>query len=139
MGRGDDGSDEDEEGDDNIKKQQSVNATDADNREEVTADSSLNVDVNLNAPEASWRKSDEERELMPHEAACHIKMARAQRALYRTKVAQAVQDATAKKDHSEKVYTFVVDYGQNMELFTQNDLLFWVRSVRLNFGPLLKK
>ena len=22
--------------------------------------------------------------------------------------------------------------------FTQNDLLFWVRSVRLNFGPLLK-
>jgi hypothetical protein len=31
-------------------------------------------------------------------------------------VARAVQDATAKKDHSEKVYTFVVDYGQNMEL-----------------------
>jgi len=27
-----------------------------------------------------------------------------------------VQDATEKKDHSEKVYTFVVDYGQNMEL-----------------------
>ncbi len=43
-------------------------------------------------------------------------MARAQRALYRAKVAQAVQDATAKKDHSEKVYTFIVDYGQNMEL-----------------------
>ena len=28
----------------------------------------------------------------------------------------AVQDAAANKDHSESVYTFVVDYGQNMEL-----------------------
>jgi len=63
MGRGDDGSDDDEEDDDNIEKQQSVNATNADNGEEGTADSSLGVDVNLNAPEASWRKSDEEREL----------------------------------------------------------------------------
>ncbi len=31
-----------------------------------------------------------------------------------------MQDATAKKDHSEKVYTFVVDYGQNMELPSYN-------------------
>ncbi len=44
------------------------------------------------------------------EAAVHIKMARVQRALYQAKVAQMVQDATAQKDHSEKVYTFVVDY-----------------------------
>jgi len=122
MGRGDDGSDDDEEDDDNAEKQQSVDATnDHDNGEEGTADSSLGgVDVNLNAPEASWRKSDEERELMLLEAAIHIKMARAQRALYRAKVAQAVQDATAEKDHSEKVYTFVVDYGQNMELPSYN-------------------
>jgi hypothetical protein len=78
MGRGDDGGDDDEEGDDNVKKQQSVNATDADNgKEEGTADSSLGVDVNLNAPEALWRKSDEERELMLLEAAWHIKMATA--------------------------------------------------------------
>ena len=27
-----------------------------------------------------------------------------------------MQDATAEKDHSEKVYTFVADYGQNVEL-----------------------
>jgi hypothetical protein len=47
-------------------------------------------------------------------------MARAHRALYQAKVAQAVQDATAKKYHSEKVYTFVVDYGQNMELPSYN-------------------
>jgi len=115
MGRGNDGSDDDEEDDDNGNKQQSVDATNADNGEEGTADSSLGVDVNLNAPEASWRKRDEERELMLLEAAIHIKMARAQRALYSAKVAQAVQGATAMKDHLEKVYTFVVDYGQNME------------------------
>jgi len=82
MGRGNDGSDDDEEDDDNGNKQQSVDATNADNGEEGTADSSLGVDVNLNTPEASWRKRDEERELMLLEAAIHIKMARAQRALY---------------------------------------------------------
>jgi hypothetical protein len=31
-----------------------------------------------------------------------------------------VQDATSKKDPLEKVYTFVVDYGQNMELSSYN-------------------
>jgi hypothetical protein len=93
MGRGDDydGSDDDEEDDDNVKKQQSVDATNADNGEEGTADSSLGVDVNLNTPEASWRKSDEERELMLLEAAIHIKMACflgrvVDLALYETKV-----------------------------------------------------
>ncbi len=59
---------------------------------------------------------DEERELMLLEAAAHIKMARAQRAFYQAKVALAVKDATAKKDHLRKVYAFVLDYGQNMEL-----------------------
>ncbi len=114
--RGDDGSN-DNEGNDNVKNQQSVDATaDADDSKECTADSSIDVDVDLNAPEASWRKSDEERELMLLEAAIQIKMAMAQRALYQVKVARAVQDATAKKDYLEKVYTFVVDYGQNMEL-----------------------
>jgi hypothetical protein len=83
--RGDDGSN-DNEGDDNVKNQQSVNATDADDGKESTADSSLDVDVDLYTPEASWRKSDKERELMLLEAAIHIKMARAQRALYQVKV-----------------------------------------------------
>jgi hypothetical protein len=36
------------------------------------------------------------------------------------KVALAVQDATPKKDHSRRVYTFVVDHGQNMELPVYN-------------------
>jgi hypothetical protein len=43
-------------------------------------------------------------------------MARAQRALYQAKVADAVADATARKEHLVRRYTFVVDYGQNMEL-----------------------
>jgi hypothetical protein len=43
-------------------------------------------------------------------------MARAQRALYQAKVADAIADATAKKEHLVRRYTFVVDYRQNMEL-----------------------
>jgi hypothetical protein len=46
----------------------------------------------------------------------HVKMARVQRALYQAKVDQAVRHATAGKEHSLKMYTFVVDYRQNMEL-----------------------
>jgi hypothetical protein len=102
IGRGDDGNDDDE-GDDNVENQQSVDATDADDGKEGTADSSLGVDVDLNTPEASWRKSDKERELMLLEAAWHIKMARSQRVLYRAKVAREMQDATVKKDHLEMV------------------------------------
>jgi hypothetical protein len=46
----------------------------------------------------------------------HIKLARAQRALYQAKVADAVTHATAGKEHLVRRYTFVVDYRQNMEL-----------------------
>ena len=86
IGRGDDGSNGNK-GNDNVENQQSVDATDADNGKEGTADSSLGVDADLNTPDASWRKSEEERELMLLEAAVHIKMARVQRALYQAKVA----------------------------------------------------
>jgi hypothetical protein len=50
------------------------------------------------------------------QAAAHIKMAKAQRALYQAKVVDVVADATARKEHSLRRYTFVVDYRQNMEL-----------------------
>jgi hypothetical protein len=43
----------------------------------------------------------------------HMKMARAQRALHQEKVDEAVADAKARRPHSERQYTFVVDYGQN--------------------------
>jgi hypothetical protein len=51
----------------------------------------------------------EEKEQMMLEAAEHIKMARAQRQLYQDKVEKARQ--TVGKIHSERTYTFVVDYG----------------------------
>ncbi len=76
--------------------------------------------VDINPPESVLTKEDKERELMLFETAAHIKMARAQRALYQAKVKLVVQDATAKKDHLRRVYTFIVDYGQNMELPVYN-------------------
>ena len=63
---------------------------------------------------------EEQRKLMLLQAAVHIKMARAQRALYQAKVADAIADATAEKEHLVRRYTFVVDYGQNMELSMYN-------------------
>jgi hypothetical protein len=72
--------------------------------------------VDLNHPEVASTKADKERELMLLQAAAHINIARAQRALYQAKVADAVADATARKEHSVRRYTFVVDYRQNMEL-----------------------
>ncbi len=47
-------------------------------------------------------------------------MARAQRVLYQAKVVDAVADATAGNEHLVRRYTFVVDYGQNMELPVYN-------------------
>jgi hypothetical protein len=72
--------------------------------------------IDLNCLDAGSTTADVERELMLLQAAAHIKMARAQRALYQAKVADVVADATARKEHLVRRYTFVVDYGQNMEL-----------------------
>jgi hypothetical protein len=76
--------------------------------------------VDLNHPEAASTNANEERKLMLLQAAAHIKTARAQRALYQAKVADAIADTTAGKEHSVRRYTFVVDYGQNMELPVYN-------------------
>ena len=46
----------------------------------------------------------------------HVQTARAQHALYQELVALGVVDATGHKEHSEQRFTFIVDYGQNMEL-----------------------
>ncbi len=70
--------------------------------------------ADLHCPEVVSTKADKERELMLLQAAVHIKMARAQRALYQAKVVDGVADATARKEHLVRRYTFVVDYGQNM-------------------------
>jgi hypothetical protein len=76
--------------------------------------------TDLHCLEAASTMTEEQRELMLLQAAVHIKMARAQRALYQAKVADAIADATAEKEHLVRRYTFVVDYGQNMELPVYN-------------------
>jgi hypothetical protein len=46
----------------------------------------------------------------------HVKMARAQRVLVNEKMSTAKEDAAANTIHSDRTYTFIVDYGQNMTL-----------------------
>jgi hypothetical protein len=67
-------------------------------------------------PESAASQEEDSSELMVLEAAKHVCMARAQRALYQMLVADVVSDAVEGKDPTERRYTFVVDYGQNMEL-----------------------
>ena len=74
------------------------------------------VEANLMQAEAAQNTNEEVRELMLLQAAKHVKMARIQRLLYQQKVAEAVEDAKVGRTHRERRYTFVVDYGQNMEL-----------------------
>ena len=70
--------------------------------------------LDINHPESTATLIAEEREQMMLDAADHICMARVQRTLYRDKVDAARMSVN--KPHSESTYTFVVDYGQNMEL-----------------------
>jgi hypothetical protein len=57
---------------------------------------------------------DSEAEIL--KAAEHIQMADAQRRLVNEKMKQAMNDASHGVPHSRRTYTFIVDYGQNMEL-----------------------
>ena len=69
------------------------------------------VEANIDQPDAAGNLNEEMRELMLLQAAEHVKMARIQRKLYQQKVAEAVKDAKVGRAHSERRYTFVVDYG----------------------------
>ena len=102
---GDDGSDSD-----NNTDVGDVDSNFADDDGEPT------VEANIDQPDAAGNPNEEMRELMLLQAAEHVKMARIQRKLYQQKVAEAVEDAKVGRAHSERRYTFVVDYGQNMEL-----------------------
>ena len=62
----------------------------------------------------------EAREILLLESAKHIRMARVQRALYQEKVSAAVNHANGGVDHGLRTYTFIVNYGQNMELTIYN-------------------
>jgi len=71
--------------------------------------------------ECARLSADEAREQMLIRAAVHVNAARVQRLLYRFYVNKAIKDATANIPHSDHTYTFVVDYGQNMELPVYHD------------------
>jgi hypothetical protein len=98
--RGNDGgndgyNNEGEQGNGNSKQEQddlNTDDKDCDNGNKATNLSShgMTVSVDLNPPEMASTEEDKEREPMILEAAEHIKMARAQRALYQAKVDLAV-------------------------------------------------
>ena len=116
IGRGDDGSN-DNEGNDNIGNKQSVNATNADNDEEGTADSSLSAD--LNTPEALWRKNDKERELMLFEAAEFLRRSRVDRGTRGDKIVVVVDSSKRKVNKSQTVRETPVDmmqWGVDMQM-----------------------
>ncbi len=77
------------------------------------------TELSLDHPEAAASQAEEARELLLIESAKHIPMARAQQALYQACVAEAVRDGTV--EHSDRTNTFVVDYGQNMEIPVFNE------------------
>ena len=86
-----------------------VSDSDDDSSDDNDADvAELGMTVDLSLADAASNEAQEERELMLMQAAKHVEMARAQRAFYQAKVADAVADATAGKDHAERWYTFVV-------------------------------
>jgi hypothetical protein len=69
------------------------------------------------------KKEDEEvkeevlhREKVIDDAVKHVKMARVQHILVNEKMSKAKEDAAANTIHSERFHTFIVDYGQNMQL-----------------------
>jgi hypothetical protein len=66
----------------------------------------------------------ERREQMIGRAYKHVEMARAQRLLYTNLINKARRDAIDSIQHSKRSYTFVVDYGQNMEVPVLNNAQF---------------
>ena len=70
----------------------------------------------LGADSVSGDKDLESREQMIGRAYLHVEMACAQRLLYNRLTAKARSDAEQKKPHTQRTYTLVVDYGQNMEI-----------------------
>ena len=80
--------------------------------ESVEVQQFTNPDGNEKA--ADQQKETNEKMLM--RAAYHIKQARAQRRLYRLCTANAIKSVQEQTSHSKRIYTLVVDYGQNMDM-----------------------
>ncbi len=102
-------------GNDNDEQDEADNDVGDNNSPDVVEEiARLMEGINLNKSDCASDKVAEQREQMMLEAADHIKMARAQRKLYHDKVEK--EKMSVDKTHLQRTYTFVVDYGQNMEL-----------------------
>jgi len=87
-----------------------------------TADPTVEQFTNPDPGEVSHDPNQESNELMLIRAAYHIKSARVQRKLYQTKTLKAVECAKdVNMPHSQRTFTLVVDYGQNMEMPALNE------------------
>ncbi len=78
------------------------------------------IDDSPQHPERATTTVAEECEVLLLESATHIRMARLQQSLYQLKIDEVQVDAKEGTEHSQRRYTFVVDYGQNMELPVYN-------------------
>ena len=105
-----------------LSRQSGKEMVDDDSKSEAEDDelmgdiSAVLANLNIDGAESAATVAAEAREILLLEFLEHIKMARAQRALYQVKVSAAVDHAKESVDHGLRTYTFVVDYGQNMEL-----------------------
>ena len=98
------------------RRQRTTTDDDDDGNTAATTMEETPAPISIDQPESAATEVGDARERLLLDAAKHVQMAREQRALYRAHVAEAVCDATDGKSHSERRYTFVVDYGQNMQV-----------------------
>ncbi len=98
------------------RRQRTTTDDDNDGNTAATTVEETPAPISIDQPESAATEVKEAREQLLLDAAKHVQMAREQIALYRAHVAEAVCDATDGKSHSERRYSFVVDYGQNMQV-----------------------
>ena len=82
----------------------------------VTTMEEMPAPISIDQPESAATEVKEAREQLLLDAAKQVNMARKQRARYQAHVAKTVCNTTDGKLHSERRYTFVVDYGQRMQV-----------------------
>jgi hypothetical protein len=107
-------SSEDEE--DNNDEQVVAEEQEEAQQDAMDVDGERSSDGNNEVVEEDVEEEVLEREKEILKATMHVKMARAQRLLVNEKMSKAKEDATANTIHSERTYTLIVDYGQNMAL-----------------------
>ena len=79
-------------------------------------------DAETSVHDKALNPADESREKMLLRAAKHVKMSRVQRIMYQFYVVKYINHTRENVKHSERIYTFVVDYGQNMEMPAFNSM-----------------